>query len=511
MNNQDFSETVQETLKLYTEGFTIKEIADLRSLTESTIYSHLATLILNKKIELENIIVEDKKVRIVRVIKEKNTEKLSEIKLGLDETISYGEIACVLAHIKKDTELMNEKAQVVETTIMSVNELTSYIKNLIESDHKLNNLLVRGEISNLTFNKSGHVYFSIKDKESQIRCVMFRRIKESLMFNLEHGMKIIIKGNIEVYQPKGEYQIIVEEVQPDGLGALNLAFIQLKERLKKEGLFSEAHKKPLPKFPKTIGIITSPTGAALQDMIKVIKRRYPLTRIMIAPTPVQGKESVRPIIESITTMNEMEEIDVIILGRGGGSLEDLWCFNEESVARAVYESRIPIISAVGHETDYTIMDFVADYRAPTPSAAAEAVVPNIEEILEALNNYYIRNIQATKYAVDTLNSLLKQIISRTIFKRPYDSIHSYYKELDHELYKIQTIIVKKIETKRKILEIIESKITTLSPKSILKRGYSIVMKEGKIIKNSSEVNIGSNVNILLHEGSLEAKITQKTK
>src|SRR3989344_7190339 len=216
----------------------------------------------------------------------------------------------------------------LKTNIFSVAELTSYIKNLLESDEKLNHIFVRGEISNLSESTHGHIYFSLKDEESQIRCILFRKSKENLKFKLEHGLKIIVLGSIEVYKTKGEYSIIIEEIQPDGLGALNLAFIQLKNRLEKEGLFSNGHKKPLPKFPEVIGIITSSTGAAIHDILNIIRRRYPLVRILIAPTIVQGKEAASSIVESIKLINELSYVDVIILGRGGGSLEDLWCFNE---------------------------------------------------------------------------------------------------------------------------------------------------------------------------------------
>lgn len=390
--------------------------------------------------------------------------------------------------------------------IFTVGELTKYIKNLLESDRKLSNLWVRGEISNLTRHASGHTYFSLKDKESQIRCVLFRRVNEHLNFTLEHGMKIIVRGNIELFEPYGEYSIIIEEIQPDGLGALNLAFIQLKNKLEKEGLFSNKYKKPLPKFPKVIGIITSTTSAAIQDILNIIKRRYPLVRILIVPTVVQGKEAAISIVESIKLINELSYVDVIILGRGGGSLEDLWCFNEEIVARAIFESEIPIISAIGHETDFTIADFVADYRSPTPSAAAEKVVPDMQELYEIIKNFYIRNIQAIRYVVELHKSNLKQILNRPVFKRPFDRIHSHYRELDHTFYKLRTITLKNTTSKRKELEIMESKIFALSPTSILKRGYSIIMKDNKIVKSFSDVKLQDNVNVILHKGKLDAQV-----
>ena len=517
MENKNISETVRETYRLYTEGFLVQEIASQRGLVESTIYSHFADLILNRLIKLDDIIDKEKKEEILEVLKENDVEGLKEIKLLVNESITYGEIVCVLAFVKLQNEgdltkiVVPEIQGVQKSEIFTVGELTKYIKNLLESDKQLSNLFVRGEISNLTFHNSGHTYFSLKDKESQIRCVLFRRVGEDLKFNLEHGMKVIIRGDIEVYKPRGDYSIIVEEVQPDGLGSLNLAFIQLKEKLKKEGLFLDKFKKILPKFPKTIGIITSPTGAAIQDILKVIKRRYPFVKVLIATTLVQGKGASDSIIESIKLMNEFSNVDSIILGRGGGSLEDLWCFNEEKVARAIFESKIPIISAVGHETDITIADFVADYRAPTPSAAAEKIVPDIQEIYENLHNFRIRNIQAIKHLIESYKSNLKQILNRPLFKRPFDRINEYYKDLDHISYQLYTIISNNVNSKRNEIEIVGSKISALNPKSILQRGYSIVMKNNKIIKASSDVKIRENINIILHEGELSAQVKKIQK
>ncbi|MEK6888065.1 MAG: exodeoxyribonuclease VII large subunit [Candidatus Aenigmatarchaeota archaeon] len=613
---EHISDTVRETYGSYLEGKSIQEIAKLRGLKETTIYSHFEILILNKLVELDDIINSVKKEKILSVLRGSDFTNLKEIKDQLDESIGYGEIRCVLAFVRPQNQLyrtkkatsepivlepenkmvfeklkewrrsiafrknippycifhdstlisiankrpqnkeelkeikgmsvksiesygedilkiMNkynridssssrgkreietynkgsyERVESLESSkaeIFTVGELTKYIKNILESDKKLTNLWVRGEISNLRQQASGHIYFSLKDKESQIKCVLFRRVGEHLNFNLEHGMKIIVRGDLEVYEPYGEYSIIIEEIQPDGLGALNLAFIQLKNKLEKEGLFSNKHKKPLPKFPEIIGIITSSTGAAIQDILNIIRRRYPLVRILIAPTTVQGKEAATSIVDSIKLMNELSCVDVIILGRGGGSLEDLWCFNEEIVARAIFKSKIPIISAVGHETDFTIADFVADYRAPTPSAAAEKVVPDAQELYEVIYNLHVRNIQAIRYVVELHKSNLKQILNRPIFKRPFDRIHSYYRELDHTFYKLQTITLKNTTSKRKELEIMESKIFALSPTSILKRGYSIIMKDNKIVKSFSDVKLQDNINVILHKGKLDAQV-----
>jgi exodeoxyribonuclease VII large subunit len=262
--------------------------------------------------------------------------------------------------------------------ILTVSQLTDKIKILLEGSFP--DIWVEGEISNLSIPQSGHAYFTLKDEQSQIRSVLFRSSQRFLKFTLQHGMQVICRGRLGVYEPRGEYQLILEYIEPKGVGALQLAFEQLKGRLEKEGLFDLEHKKPLPLLPLRIGIITSPTGAAIRDMLRVIKRRHPKMQILIYPVPVQGAEAAPQIIEAIRYFNAEKSIDVMVVGRGGGSLEDLWAFNEEAVARAIYSSTIPVITAVGHETDYTIADFVADLRAPTPSAAAEMVVESEENI-----------------------------------------------------------------------------------------------------------------------------------
>jgi len=452
--------------------------------------------------------------------------------------------------------VFNGKLKDLETEILTVKELTKYIKNLLESDSRLSHLFVKGEVSNLRKHSSGHIYFSLKDNETQIRCVFFRRANENLDFELEDGMKIIVWGEIDVYQPRGEYSIIVEEIHPDGLGSLHLAFTQLKNKLKKEGLFLSEHKKPIPKFPKIVGVITSLSGAALQDVLKVIKKRYPIIKLIIVPTLVQGKKSANSIVESIGLINKLPKVDVVILGRGGGSLEDLWPFNEEIVARAIYGSEIPIISAVGHETDFTIADFVADERAPTPSAAAEMAVPDMKDLHERITYLKRRSTKSLYHKLKLYRSYLEQIRSKFIFKKPLDIVHKNYRELDQttsklnnyitrifdnrkkelkivELkivslspknilrlyrsdldqnnYKLQNSIERIIDSKKKKIEIIESKIVTLNPKSILKRGYSIVMNKNKILINSSDVKKGEDINIILHGGKIDAEVKKTWK
>ena len=351
--------------------------------------------------------------------------------------------------------------------IFTVANITSHIKQLLESDKLLSNLLVRGEISNISSHGSGHTYFTLKDEKSQIRCILFSRDKYNVNFKLEHGMKIIVGGDIEVYKVRGDYSIIVREVHPDGPGSLNLAFNQLKDKLKQEGLFLESNKKIIPKFPKTIGIITSPTGAVIKDVLNIIERRYPIVNILVAPTLVQGDEAINQIINSIKIMNEHSDIDAIILCRGGGPLEDLWCFNNESVARAIFESDIPIISAIGHETDFTITDFVADYRAPTPSAAAEKIVPDVQDLYHNINHLKIRGSKTLNYKLELCKSKLKQLTSKHILKKPIENIHTNYREIDEISYKLKKSIINIINNRKNDIEIIESKIHSLSPKNLL--------------------------------------------
>lgn len=403
-------------------------------------------------------------------------------------------------------------SNLLDKRIFSVSEITRCIKNLLENDKNLNGFYLRGEISIPKIYASGHTYFTLKDEKSQINCILFKRNCENIKFNLEHGMKVIIKGSVEVYEPYGRYSVIVEEIQPDGIGALNLAFIQLKNKLEKQGLFLEKYKKQLPKFPKTIGLITSLNGAVMHDVLNVLKRRYPIVKVLIVPTSVQGKEASNGIVNAIELINqENYDVDVIILARGGGSLEDLWCFNEESVARAIFQSKIPIISAVGHETDFTIADFVADYRAPTPSAAAEKAVPEINEIKKLINSFNERTLNAIKHVIKTNKSYLLEISNRPIFKKPLEAIHVYYQKIDSFEYMLQTKTSQNISLKRKSLEILDSKLSALNPKAILERGYSIVMKDNKAIKNINQVKIDNNINIILYNGEIEAKVKKIKK
>ena len=400
----------------------------------------------------------------------------------------------------RDSNLMGKK-------IFGVSEITKHIKNILEDNKLLGDFYLRGEISAPRQHSSGHIYFTLKDEKSQIKCALFRRNCENVKFNLEHGMKVIVRGSIEVYELRGEYSIIVEEIQPDGIGSLNLAFIQLKNKLEKEGLFLEEHKKQLPKFPKTIGVVTSLSGAVMHDILNVLKRRYPLARVLIVPSNVQGKDASTSIVNAIELINqECYEADVIILARGGGSLENLWCFNEEIVARAIFHSKVPIISAIGHETDFTIADFVADYRAPTPSAAAEKAVPDINELKKLISNFNEKALNAVNHTIKLNKSRLDEISNRPIFKKPFEAINAYYQKIENFEYMLQAKISKSMSLKRKSLEILDSKLSALNPKAILERGYGIVMKDNKIIKNTRELKIDNNINIIFYKGEIEARV-----
>ncbi len=401
-----------------------------------------------------------------------------------------------------------EIPDIPESEILTISKLTDYIKEKLQNDTNLSNIWVRGEISNYILHTSGHTYFTLKDEESQIKCAMFRGSVSSLKFKPENGMKVIVLSSVGVYKPRGNYQLIVSEMHPDGLGALHQKFLQLKEKLEKEGLFSEQYKKPIPTFPKTIGIITSPTGAAIRDLITNLIRRFPNINIKLVPTLVQGARAKEDIVKSIELLNRIQGIDVIILGRGGGSLEDLWCFNEEVVARAIFKSKIPTISAVGHETDFTISDFVADRRASTPSTATEIAVPDKKELLSNINHLRDRLILKTKRTIDSKKQCLGHLIDRPIFKHPFDFINQYLQQIDDLVLMYHKAVSNVLKLKRKGLEIVSAKLHSLNPKAVLSRGYSITMKEGKIVKTVGDVKINDVLNIVIQKGEIKSKVME---
>jgi len=403
----------------------------------------------------------------------------------------------------------NQKTiNIPESDILTVSKLTDHIKQRLESDPNLNNIWVRGEISNFRRPSSGHLYFTLKDDVSQIECIVWKSSALLLNFEPEHGMKVLILSSIDLYKPYGKYKLIISEMQLDGLGALHQKFLQLKEKLKKEGLFSEEHKKLLPKFPKVVGVITSPTGEAIKDIISNLLRRFPSINIKLAPTLVQGVMASENIVKSIELLNRVSGVDVIILGRGGGSLEDLWCFNEEVVARAIFKSEIPIISAVGHKEDVTISDFVADYIAPTPSTAAEIVVQDKNELLRDINHLRERLLLKTKRTIEFKKQGLESITDRPIFKRPFDFINQCLQQIDDLMLKSRRAIRHFLELKRNGFEIITTTLNSLNPKAVLERGYSIAMKKGKIIKTAQDIKINDIIDIVILKGKIKSQVKE---
>lgn len=420
------------------------------------------------------------------------------------------------------------KAAAAEPAVLTVFELTSRIKTILEGNFK--RVFVKGEISNFTSHHSGHYYFTLKDDKAQIPAVMFRYQNKKLKFTPEHGMEVILIGRLSVYEPHGKYQILVDEMEPAGLGALQKAFEQLRARLEKEGLFDPAHKKPIPKMPQRIGIVTSPTGAAIRDILNITRRRYANIHIVLYPVRVQGEGAAQEVAQAIDEFNTcFPEMDVLIVGRGGGSLEDLWAFNEEAVARSIYASKIPIISAVGHEVDTTIADYVADLRAPTPSAAAELVVQDKIELLRHLENLRKRLVSPLKrldelklkvdhayqglcFSLEHILSLLKKRIEIGGVKlnslSPVARLAEWKRSLALHWGKLRIIFEKTLGEKRQRLKNVVGKLEVLSPLAILSRGYSITKnaESGQVIAVSCEVAVGDEMDTILKDGSIRSKV-----
>lgn len=392
---------------------------------------------------------------------------------------------------------------------ISVTELNKYIKDKFEEDEMLNNILVKGEISNFKHHYTGHMYFTLKDENSLIKCVMFKTYTPNLNFIPKDGMQVKVLGTVSVFERDGVYQIYCKAMQQDGLGDLYRIYTELKEKLSKEGLFDDKYKKPIPYMPKCIGVLTSNTGSVIRDIINVSTRRNPNVYIKLLPVPVQGQGAARKITEAIKIMNENRLCDVIILARGGGSLEDLWPFNEEIVARAIFDSKIPIVSAVGHETDFTISDFVADLRAPTPSAAAELVIPNVKDILLKLKEYESRQKIALNRKIQIMKLRYEKCLNSKVFKEPLQKINERYMMLDIKVRQMESYINQKyINEKAKAIKLI-SKLDALSPLKTLSRGYSIITLNGKTIKEAKYLKKDDEINIKLFDGQVNAKILKK--
>lgn len=443
-----------------------------------------------------------------------------------------------------------------EDAILTVSELTGTIKFLLERDPLLSDCWIRGEISNFTHHSSGHMYFTLKDTGSRIKSVMFASKNRSLTFIPKEGMKVIVRGNVSVYERDGQYQLYVEEMQPDGVGSLYLAFQQLKERLEKEGLFAQEHKKALPQYPKVIGVVTSPTGAAVRDIITTIRRRYPVADVLLYPVLVQGTEAAATVANAITVLNQSVEleIDVLIVGRGGGSLEELWAFNEEVVARAIFASSIPVISAVGHETDFTIADFVADVRAATPTAAAEMAVPHLAEMMRQLDSSEQRLVAAISNQLRDMRKCVERLEQSPVFSRPTDRIRQLRQQTDHMEDELELLLTRLVGSRGKqvydlvnrlsqkspvervmrseerfgyVLQQLHSvigsrlnasanqfdrlldKLDAYSPLQVMKRGYSLTYREEKgktLVRSIDEVQLGDRLQVRLQDGWLDCQV-----
>ena len=421
----------------------------------------------------------------------------------------------------------------IEKEYLKVTDINNYIKNILDNNSFLNKVYIKGEISNFKNHTRGHLYFTLKDETSRINAVMFQSSASNLAFKPEDGMNVLVTGRISAYPASGSYQIYVEQMELDGLGNLFIEFEKLKEKLYKEGLFNKEHKKTIPKYPERIGVITASTGAAVRDIMSTIKRRYPLCEVILFPTLVQGADAAPNIVKQIQVADGYD-CDTLIVGRGGGSIEDLWAFNEEIVARAIYDSPVPIISAVGHEVDFTIADFVADLRAPTPTGAAEMAVPNMVEVFKLIDNYKIRLNENVNNKLILYNKRLEALKESYILKNPSAMYEVHEQKLSILIDKLQSSVKNKydasvirfnniknnyimnnpldlLKNKSTSLEGFINKLELLNPLGILKKGYSVVSSKDKIIKSYKEVGVGDIINVRLNEGFINASVTDTRK
>ena len=395
----------------------------------------------------------------------------------------------------------------MESTVLSVTQLNTYIKSIIDGDSLLRSLYVVGEISNFTNHyRTGHFYLTLKDENCAVKAVMFASANRRLKFMPENGMKVIVRGRVSVFERDGQYQLYIDDMQPDGLGALNLAFEQLKNRLAQEGLFDERFKKPIPYRCMRIGVVTSATGAVIQDIRNVISRRYPLAEIILAPVQVQGASAAPQIADAIERFNSGDYADVLIVGRGGGSLEDLWAFNEEIVARAVFKSRVPIISAVGHETDFTICDFVADLRAPTPSAAAELAVPDIREDIAFVQTVVYECEATLLQRVNDEKERLEMIKERLRYRSPSMLIDQKIQTVDTLMTSALLSVQRKLDSETARLSSTAARLDALSPLKVMARGYSIVTKDEKVVASSKALKKGDRITVGFSDGERKCEV-----
>ena len=409
-------------------------------------------------------------------------------------------------NIKTNKESLECLPEEINEKFFTVSEITKGIKTSLE--HKFSNIGILGEISNVRKPSSGHVYLTLKDKNSQLQAVVFRNSASRIKFELKDGMEVVSFGSVTVYEPRGQYQLIINKIEPKGIGALQLAFQQLKEKLEKEGLFDHAHKKNIPFMPKKIGIVTSPTGAAIKDILNIIDRRFANVEILIYPVKVQGDGAAQEIAEAITELNNYSDIDVIISGRGGGSLEDLWAFNEEIVARSIYNSKIPVISAVGHEIDLTIADLVADKRALTPSEAGELVVPRKDLLIEKTEKFKTRLLQSLTGKLRLSKEKLDRIANSYAIRQPFDKFNRWQQKLDDLSQRLNLNITHALNSEREKLSGIAGKLESLSPLNVLKRGYTITTKQedNKSLRYITDLSKGDKIKTNLSRGSIISEI-----
>lgn len=398
----------------------------------------------------------------------------------------------------------------IEPKIFTVGQINRYIRNLLENDFILSSLLVKGEISNFKAHSSGHLYFTLKDASGALSCVMFRQDAAGLPFEPENGMQVVVYGHISLYEKTGQYQLYAEFMEPLGIGALQVAFEQLKEKLAEEGLFDGDFKREIPKNPSCIAVITSPTGAAVRDILQIVKRRDPNVKVAIFPTLVQGEQAAADIVRSLKLVNEWGKADVIILGRGGGSMEDLWCFNDENVARAVFASEIPVISAVGHETDFTITDFVADMRAPTPSAAAELATTPLAERREAFHRLELRLERDVSALLTSCRRWLDLLKSRPVMERPLERIYRTMMDVEETQQRLDKEMTNRLMQRAERWQYLTNRLEAASPLAVMSRGYVMaVTSSGNLLTSAKQAEVGDRVTLHLQDGKIETNIQEK--
>jgi exodeoxyribonuclease VII large subunit len=399
----------------------------------------------------------------------------------------------------------------LQPSTWSVTQVTHYLKDLLESDHNLADLWVQGEISNVSQPRSGHLYFTIKDSRASLKCVMWRNMVQRQRYLPRDGDAIEVHGSISVYEVGGQYQLYADLIRPLGEGALYQEFLRLKTQLESEGLFDEKRKREIPEWPRCIGIITSPTGAALRDILNTLRRRYPLVEVVLAPSTVQGEEAPADIISALRSLNQKTKPDLILLARGGGSIEDLWAFNNEAVARAIAASEAPIISGVGHETDFTIADFVADQRAPTPTAAAELATPDRDDLMTTLNDLYQRLVRTSLGQIAAQRYILKEVKSRLQSHTPTTRIMNDRQRLDELTHRTERAFVGQMQLQKSHLSGLLHRLEALNPQAILERGYAVVSSSDgkKVIRSTAQVQIGDELNIQVSDGEFPAQVKKR--